>query len=73
MGVEKAKRYLLTGDEIPAPTAAEIGMILETVPDERLQGLVEEWQEAVRLLCAKKAQAPQAEGGEAEAAPGQVQ
>jgi enoyl-CoA hydratase len=37
MGLEKAKRYLLTGDEIPAKTAAEIGLILETVPDTSLQ------------------------------------
>ena len=37
MGIEKAKRYMLTGDEIPAPKAAEIGMILEAVPDDRLQ------------------------------------
>ena len=36
MGLEKAKRYLLTGDEIPARTAAEIGLILETVPDAEL-------------------------------------
>lgn len=36
MGLERAKRYLLTGDEIPAPEAADIGMILECVPDERL-------------------------------------
>ncbi|HWH32230.1 MAG TPA: crotonase/enoyl-CoA hydratase family protein [Egibacteraceae bacterium] len=36
MGIEQAKRYLLTGDEIPAPKAAEIGLVLETVPDERL-------------------------------------
>jgi enoyl-CoA hydratase len=36
MGLERAKRYLLTGDEIPARTAAEIGLILEVVPDERL-------------------------------------
>jgi enoyl-CoA hydratase len=36
MGLEKAKRYLLTGDEITAKTAAEIGLVLETVPDERL-------------------------------------
>lgn len=33
MGLERAKRYLLTGDEIPAPEAARIGLILETVPD----------------------------------------
>lgn len=37
MGLERAKRYLLTGDEIPAPEAARIGLILETVPDEELQ------------------------------------
>ncbi len=37
MGLERAKRYLLTGDEIPAGEAARIGLILETVPDERLQ------------------------------------
>lgn len=33
MGIERAKRYLLTGDEIPAKTAAQIGLILEVVPD----------------------------------------
>jgi enoyl-CoA hydratase len=37
MGLERAKRYMLTGDEIPAPTAAEIGLILEAVPDDELQ------------------------------------
>jgi enoyl-CoA hydratase len=36
MGLEQAKRWLLTGDEIPARTAAEIGLILECVPDEEL-------------------------------------
>ena len=36
MGLEQAKRYLLTGDEIRATKAAEIGLILETVPDDRL-------------------------------------
>ncbi len=37
MGIENAKRYLLTGDEIPAPEAARIGLILECVPDEQLE------------------------------------
>ena len=37
MGAERAKRYLLTGDSIPALTAVEIGLILEAVPDDRLQ------------------------------------
>jgi enoyl-CoA hydratase len=37
MGLEKAKRYLLTGDEIRAPEAERIGLILEAVPDDQLQ------------------------------------
>jgi len=37
LGLERAKRYLLTGDEIPAPDAARIGLVLETVADDRLQ------------------------------------
>lgn len=37
LGLERAKRYLLTGDEIPAPEAARIGLILEAVPDNELQ------------------------------------
>ena len=36
MGLEKAKRYLLCGDEIPAKKAAAIGLILETVPADQL-------------------------------------
>ncbi len=36
MGLERAKRYLLTGDEIPAAVAAEIGLILEVVPEKQL-------------------------------------
>jgi enoyl-CoA hydratase len=37
IGLERAKRYLLTGDEIPARTAAEIGLILDAVPDPELE------------------------------------
>jgi enoyl-CoA hydratase len=33
MGAERAKRYLLTGDEIPAAEAARTGLVLEVVPD----------------------------------------
>lgn len=36
MGLERAKRYLLTGDEIPARTAVEHGLILEVYPTEEL-------------------------------------
>jgi len=37
MGIECAKRYLLTGDAIPARKAVEIGLILEAVPDDELE------------------------------------
>ena len=37
MGLERAKRYLLTGDEIPAGKAAELGLVLEVVPDDQLE------------------------------------
>jgi enoyl-CoA hydratase len=36
MGLERAKRFLLTGDEIPARKAAELGLILEVVSDDAL-------------------------------------
>ena len=37
MGLERAKRYLLTGDQISARKAVELGLILEVVPDDALQ------------------------------------
>ncbi|MGH2834261.1 MAG: crotonase/enoyl-CoA hydratase family protein [Solirubrobacteraceae bacterium] len=37
LGFQVAKRYLFTGDEIPASEAARIGLALEVVPDEQLQ------------------------------------
>jgi enoyl-CoA hydratase len=37
LGLERAKRYLFTGDELSATEAAEAGMILECVPDSELQ------------------------------------
>jgi enoyl-CoA hydratase len=36
LGLERAKRYLFTGDEIPAEEAARIGLVLECVPDDEL-------------------------------------
>jgi enoyl-CoA hydratase/carnithine racemase len=51
MGLEKAKRYMLTGDEISAPEAARSGLILEAVPDERLQ-------EHAMALARRMAQVP---------------
>lgn len=37
IGWQQAKRYLFTGDEITAPVAAGIGLVLETVPNDRLE------------------------------------
>ena len=37
LGLERAKRYLLTGDEIKGAEAAEMGLILEAVPERELQ------------------------------------
>jgi enoyl-CoA hydratase len=36
LGLEQAKRYLLTGDEIPGPEAARLGLVLDCVPDDQL-------------------------------------
>ena len=38
LGLERAKRYLLTGDEISAAEAVHMGMILEAVADAELLG-----------------------------------
>jgi len=37
LGLERAKRYLFTGDELTAAEAVAAGMILECVPDDQLQ------------------------------------
>jgi enoyl-CoA hydratase len=37
LGLERAKRYLFTGDELTAREAADAGMILECVPDDELE------------------------------------
>lgn len=50
MGIEQAKRYLLTGDQIPARKAAEIGLILETVPDDELLAHATALAERMALL-----------------------
>ena len=51
MGLEKAKRYMLTGDSIPAKTAAEIGLVGEVVPDDALE-------DHTRALARRMAQVP---------------
>lgn len=50
LGLERAKRYLLTGDEIPAPEAARLGLILETVPSQSLKEHAEALAERMARL-----------------------
>jgi enoyl-CoA hydratase len=67
LGFEQTKRYLLTGDEIPARKAAEIGLICECVPDadlvehatalaRRMAMLPGNQLEMLKLLCNQTAE-----------------
>jgi enoyl-CoA hydratase len=38
MGMQRARRYLLTGDEFSAAEAREMGVVLDVVPDDELAG-----------------------------------
>lgn len=50
LGLERAKRYLFTGDELSASEAAAAGMILECVPDGDLQDRARSLAERVARL-----------------------
>lgn len=50
LGLERAKRYLFTGDELTASEAAEAGMILECVPDAELAGHANALAQRMALL-----------------------
>jgi enoyl-CoA hydratase len=50
LGLERAKRYLFTGDELTAREAAETGMVLECVPDDELQAHADALAQRVALL-----------------------
>ncbi|RIK06109.1 MAG: enoyl-CoA hydratase [Acidobacteria bacterium] len=50
LGLERAKRYLFTGDEITAREAAEMGMILECVPDDQLADRAHELAHRMALM-----------------------
>ncbi len=52
IGLAKAKEYLLTGELIPAPKAAEIGLINHAIPADQLD-------DAVGALCDKLLASPQ--------------
>ncbi len=48
LGLEAAKRYMLTGDAIDAPTALRIGLVSEIMPADKLPGRVGRIRAAVR-------------------------
>jgi len=50
LGLERAKRYLFTGDELTAREAADVGMILECVPDDELQARARSLAQRIALL-----------------------
>lgn len=50
LGLERAKRYLFTGDELTAAEAAAAGMILECVPDAELQARANALAQRMALL-----------------------
>lgn len=50
MGVERAKRYLLTGDEIRGPEAARVGIAVECVPDAELEARATALAERMAML-----------------------
>ena len=50
LGLERAKRYLFTGDELTAAEAAEAGMILECVADDSLHDRARALAERMALL-----------------------
>ena len=50
LGLERAKRYLFTGDELTGAEAASVGMILECVPDADLQAHASALAQRIALL-----------------------
>ncbi len=50
LGLERAKRYLFTGDELTAAEAAAAGMILECVPDAELGRRADALAQRIALL-----------------------
>ncbi|HEX4820633.1 MAG TPA: crotonase/enoyl-CoA hydratase family protein [Acidimicrobiales bacterium] len=50
LGLERAKRYLFTGDELTAREAADVGMILECVPDDDLHDRAHALAQRIALL-----------------------
>lgn len=50
LGLERAKRYLFTGDEISGPEAARLGLVLECVPDDELAARAHDLAQRIALV-----------------------
>ena len=50
IGMRRAKEYLMTGEPVPAETAAEIGLINACIPDDKLDAHVQAFAEKLRDL-----------------------
>jgi enoyl-CoA hydratase len=50
LGLERAKRYLFTGDELEGTEAARVGLVLECVPDDQLAGTAHALAHRIALL-----------------------
>ena len=50
VGMHRAKEYLMTGEPIPGPLAAEMGLVNRCVPDDRLDAEVEAMAQKLRVL-----------------------
>src|SRR5205807_4088948 len=56
LGVQRAKQYLFTGDEIPAQEAAKLGLVLEVCPDSQLQARAMDLAQRIALVPANQLQ-----------------
>ncbi|HEV3039824.1 MAG TPA: crotonase/enoyl-CoA hydratase family protein [Candidatus Angelobacter sp.] len=50
LGLQRAKQYLFTGDEMPAQEAAKLGLVVEVCPDNQLQSHAMELAQRIALL-----------------------
>ncbi|HXB22240.1 MAG TPA: crotonase/enoyl-CoA hydratase family protein [Candidatus Solibacter sp.] len=56
LGLQRAKQYLFTGDEIPAQEAAKLGLVLEVCPESQLQTRAMELAQRIALVPANQLQ-----------------
>jgi enoyl-CoA hydratase len=56
LGLQRAKQYLFTGDEMPAQEAAKLGLVLEVCPDSQLQSRAMQLAQRIALVPASQLQ-----------------